>query len=124
MKIKSVGRLLLLLGPVGIFPLGLLAGLVSVYFLIPLLAYFFIGATLAGRLRCPTCGRPVYLEQLKNALGPADHYWSPFMAKRCVHCRTDLTQAKFEWKMFSRQWKPSDQEHAWTRESGFKRWFT
>ena len=108
MKIRYVGWLLFLLWLAGAVTLGLLAGLVSTYFVIALLLYFFAIAILITRLRCPNCGRPVYLKQLKGEgpVGAHDGYWSPFMAKRCIECGTLLLQAIFEWKMFRRNWKP------------------
>ena len=120
MKIKYAGLVLKGVWPAGAFFFGALAGLVSSYFLILLLAHFFMVGMLIGRLRCPTCGRPVYLRELKGAIGPHDRYWSPFMARHCLHCGTDLMRANFDWKMFGTGWKPLDTERAWTTESKAK----
>jgi len=98
MKILSLGRVLNTLWLASVLILGGLTIIFSKLFVIILVLIFLILGFFITSLKCPKCGRPVYLKGIRNSQKPGDQYWSPFIAKKCIQCGTDLTKAQFEWK--------------------------
>ncbi len=90
MKMMTVSRLikLLVLG-------GFIAFAVNRNFLIPLLVILVIAVLVSIRLRCPNCGRNVYLKRMKASTTmrlPERDYDSGSMVDHCHGCGTDLRQ--------------------------------
>lgn len=87
------------------------------YFLIPLLATLIIAVFVRSRLRCPNCGRNVYLKRMK-VLGTTHErdYDAGPMVDHCYGCGADLRQVQFDWEMLGKIWKPA-QSSSFTRPS-------
>ena len=113
MRIRTFALGLNMLWMIGGLALLYLAGAFSRFFVIPLLGLFvFVGLSFMA-IRCPRCGRNVYRKKwggprLPRTISHGDEYISGTMAKRCLNCGMDLKKAKFEWRMLSSKWKPTD----------------
>lgn len=106
MRMVTVSRLnkLLLLG-------AFIAFAFNRNFLIPFLMMLLIAVFVGIRLRCPKCGRNVYLKRInQSAISDRSDsdYESDSMAEQCYGCGTNLRQVEFEWNMLSSKWKASD----------------
>jgi hypothetical protein len=90
---------------------GFIAFAVNQHLLIPFLAIVIGAFFVSSRLRCPKCGRNVYLKQRKvsaQSSRPNGDYQSGSMVDRCYGCGNNLREVEFDWQMLSKNWKPSE----------------
>jgi hypothetical protein len=104
----SVMRMLTVTRLIKFLVLGaFIAFAVNQYFLIPFLVVLCAAVLVSTRLRCPKCGRNVYLKRRKGA-APSNLYESGSMVQECYGCGSDLRQVEVDWKMLGKKWKPSE----------------